>query len=90
VNAHGSTTTTDHDTIRRRAGARGGHPARVADTGDEGGLLRTDLRDADQRFAEIGWATFFRVFEDRKAAFLDQDRTAGRKTSRFYTFVTRG
>jgi hypothetical protein len=90
VNAHGCTTTTDHDTIRRRAGERGGHAARVAHTGDEGGILRSDLRNAEQRFAEIGWATFFRVFEDRKAAFLDQDRTAGRKTSRFGAFVTRG
>jgi hypothetical protein len=89
MSEHGSTTTTDHDTIRRWAEARGGRPARVADTGDEGGILRIDFQEPDARLEEIDWETFFEVFEERKLAFLHQDETTGGKTSRFNKFVAR-
>jgi hypothetical protein len=85
----GGTTTTDHDTIRKWAEARGGRPARVSGTGDEGGILRIDFQEPDERLEEIDWETFFAVFEDRKLAFLFQDKTAGGKTSRFNKFVSR-
>jgi hypothetical protein len=86
---HGSRTTTDHDEIRSWAEARGGRPARVADTGDEGGILRIDFREPDEGLEEIDWDTFFGVFEDRRLAFLFQDETAGGETSRFNRFVSR-
>ena len=86
---HGSTTTTDHDTIRRWAEARGGRPARVADTDDEGGILCIDFREPDARLEEIDRETFFEVFEERKLASLFQEETAGGMTSRFNRFVAR-
>jgi hypothetical protein len=86
---HDSKTTTDHDTIRTWAEARDGRPARVADTGDEGGILRIDFKEPDDGLEEIDWDTFFEVFEDRKLAFLYQDETAGGGTSRFNKFVSR-
>jgi hypothetical protein len=86
---HGSITTTDHDMIRQCAEARGGRPARVADTGDEGGILRIDFQEPDARLEEIDWETFFEVFEERKLAFLFQEETAAGKTSRFNKFVAR-
>jgi hypothetical protein len=86
---HGSTTTTDHDAIRAWAEARGGRPARVEDTGANGGILRIDFREPDEGLEEIDWDTFFEIFEDRKLAFLHQDRTADGGTSRFNKFVSR-
>ena len=86
---HDGRTTTDHDTIRAWAEARGGRPARVADTGEAGGILRIDFREPDEGLEEIGWDTFFAVFEDRKLAFLYQDETASGGTSRFNKFVSR-
>jgi hypothetical protein len=87
---HGSNTTTDHDTIREWAEKRKGRPARVADTGDKGGILRIDFQEPDEGLEEIDWDTFFEVFEDRKLAFLYQDETADGKQSRFNKFVSRG
>ncbi len=86
---HGSTTTTDHDAIRAWAEARGGRPARVEDTGGNGGILRIDFREPDEGLEEIDWETFFEIFEDRKLAFLHQEHTADGGTSRFNRFVSR-
>jgi hypothetical protein len=69
---HDGKTTTDHDAIRAWVEARGGRPARVADTGDGGGdgggggILRIDFQEPDEGLEEIDWETFFEVFEDRK------------------------
>ena len=86
---HGGKTTTDHDEIRKWAEERGGRPARVADTGDEGGILRIDFEEPDEGLEEIDWDTFFAIFDDRKLAFLHQGETAGGETSRFNKFVSR-
>jgi hypothetical protein len=86
---HDGKTTTDHGTIRDWAEARGGRPARVADTGGEGGILRIDFQEPDAGLEEIDWDTFFEVFEDRGLAFLYQDETAEGGTSRFNKFVSR-
>jgi hypothetical protein len=89
---HDGRTTTDHDTIRAWAEARGGRPARVADSGegkDGGGILRIDFQDPDAGLEEIDWDTFFQIFEDRGLAFLHQDETAEGGTSRFNRFVSR-
>jgi hypothetical protein len=86
---HDGKTTTDHDAIRKWAEARGGRPARVTGTGDEGGILRIDFQEPDEGLEEIGWDTFFTVFEDRRLAFLHQDETADGETSRFNKFVSR-
>ena len=52
-------TTTDRETIRRRAGERGGKPAVVRETGGNGdpGILRIDFpgRGDDDRLEQISW-----------------------------------
>ena len=83
-------TTTDHKEIRRWIEARKGHPSVVKATeGHDGeGLLRVDFRHPD-KLEDIDWDTFFETFEDRKLAFLHQDKTADGKESRFFKFVRR-
>ncbi|PYE83692.1 hypothetical protein [Pseudoroseicyclus aestuarii] len=83
-----SHTTTDHDTIRRWAEERDGHPARVEGTG-EGGVLRIDFGPEEENLQKISWDDFFRVFEDSDLAFLYQDKTQDGSTSRFNKFVSR-
>ena len=83
-------TTTDHDEIRDWVEKRGGHPAVVStteDNGRPGGLLRIDYDepggndDADLR--RIGWDEFFQIFDSNDIAFLyDPDGD-----SRFSKFV---
>ena len=70
--------TTDHDEIRKWVEARGGRPARVAQTApgkdDEqdgsGGILRIDFQEPDEALEEIPWSEFFDIFETNKLAFL--------------------
>jgi hypothetical protein len=88
--------TTDHETICRWVEERGGRPATVAATGDEedAGILRIDFPDRgpnrdDECLTEIDWDRFFKTFEDRKLAFLHQDKTSDGATSRFSKFVGR-
>ncbi|KIV67092.1 1,4-alpha-glucan branching enzyme [Rhizobium sp. UR51a] len=82
-----SATTTDHDTIRKWAEQRDGHPAKVDVTGD-GGILRIDFGEPEDALKAISWDEFFEIFEDRKLAFLYQDRTSGGE-SRFNKFISR-
>ncbi|ALG89206.1 MULTISPECIES: hypothetical protein [Actibacterium] len=80
--------TTDHDVIRKWTESRGGHPTRVAGTGD-GGVLRIDFHPPDDGLKTIEWGEFFTVFEDRKLAFLHLNKTEGGQPSRFNKFVDR-
>lgn len=84
-------TTTDHEQIRAWIEQRGGTPTRVKGTeDDEGeGILRIDFAEADDALEPISWEEFFDTFEDRKLAFLHQDKTADGKESRFFKFVNR-
>ena len=82
-----ATKTTDHDEIRRWIEERGGRPAKV-DTGGEGGILRVDFGDKDEKLGEIDWEEFFEIFEDNDLAFLHQDEKDGNQ-SRFNKFVAR-
>lgn len=85
-----SSTTTDHKAIRKWVESRGGRPAVVEGTeGRDGeGILRIEFRHAD-KLEDVDWDTFFKTFEDRKLAFLHQDKTADGKESRFFKFVRR-
>jgi hypothetical protein len=80
-------TTTDHDTIRKWAEERDGHPAMV-DTGGEGGILRIDFGEPNESLKRISWDEFFEIFEDSKLTFLYQDELKGGQ-SRFNKFVSR-
>lgn len=86
-------TTTNHEEIRQWVEQRGGRPARVKGTGDdgEGGLLRINFPDygGEGRLEDISWDEFFEAFEESRLAFLYQDRTAGGKESRFSKLVRR-
>ena len=84
-----SQTTTDHDTIRKWVEARNGHPARVKDTDDNGGLLRIDFNEPEARLEQISWDEFFRIFEENKLAFLYQETLEDGSTSRFNKLVDR-
>ncbi len=84
-------TTTDHDEIRRWVEERQGRPTVVDGTeGKDGeGILRIDFREPDDKLDEIPWEEFFKTFDDRKLAFLHQDKTKDGKPSRFNKFVKR-
>lgn len=85
-----STTTTDHEEIKRWVEERGGRPAIVKGTeNDETGLLRIDFGEPDEDLESIPWDEFFRIFEERKLAFLYQDKTKDGHESRFFKFVSR-
>ncbi|MSU89219.1 hypothetical protein GE300_06245 [Rhodobacteraceae bacterium 2CG4] len=83
-----SQSTTDHDTIRSWAEERGGKPARVEGT-DPGGILRIDFGEPEERLEPIEWEEFFRIFDQRKLAFLYQDKTESGGTSRFNKLIDR-
>ncbi|HEV2897354.1 MAG TPA: hypothetical protein VGX71_05830 [Pseudaminobacter sp.] len=81
-------TTTNHDEIRKWAEARGGKPSRVRDSG-EGGILRIDFGEPEEKLEEIGWDRFFQIFDQNNLAFLYQDKTEEGATSRFNKLVNR-
>ncbi len=84
-------TTTDHKEIRTWIESRKGRPTVVEGTeGKDGeGILRVDFREPDDALQPIGWEIFFKTFDDRKLAFLHQDKTADGQLSRFHKFVRR-
>jgi len=84
-------TTTDHKEIQRWIEERQGRPSVVTATeGKDGeGILRVDFQEKDDKLEEIPWDEFFKTFEDRKVAFLHQDKTKDGKPSRFFKFVHR-
>jgi hypothetical protein len=75
---------TNHDEIRKWAEQHGGRPAKV-DTEGEGGILRLDFQEKDEKLTEISWDEFFTIFDERKLALLLPE---GQK-SRFNKFVAR-
>lgn len=93
---HESHKTTDHETIRKWVEARQGRPAAVAQTheGDEVGVIRIAFSGGSEGegpggLEDISWEEFFEKFEEKKLAFLYQEKTKDGKTSRFFKFVTR-
>jgi hypothetical protein len=85
--------TTDHETIKKWVEERGGKPATVKSTahGGDAGLLRIDFPGykGEGSLEEIAWEEFFKKFDEKKLAFLYQDKTAGGEESRFFKFVSR-
>jgi hypothetical protein len=83
---------TDHDTIRQWAEDRGGRPATVKGTADEGaGVLRIDFEPERAESLEIiSWEEFFEKFDAENLGFLHQEETGDGSPSRFHKFVNRG
>ena len=84
-----SRTTTDHSEIQKWVESRNGHPARVRDSGGKGGILRVDFGEPEEGLEPIEWDQFFEIFDDRKLAFLYQEKTEDGGKSRFSKFVAR-
>jgi hypothetical protein len=76
--------TRDHDTIRRWADERSGHPALVEGTE----ILRIDFKEPDENLKQVSWDEFFDTFDERELDFLYQEHTRDGKVSRFNKFVT--
>jgi hypothetical protein len=86
--------TTDHRAIKQGAELRQGRPARVAGTGNGGdaGLLRIDFPEADEAdeaLEEISWDEFFEKFDEKRLAFLYEERTKDGAPSYFNKLVSR-
>lgn len=91
MNANSSKQTTDPDEIRRWAEARGGRPATVSGTeedGEEAGILRIAFRE-NESLEIIEWEEFFEKFEEEGLAFLYQEKTSDGSQSRFFKLVQR-
>ena len=54
-----------------------------------GGVLRIDFGEPDEALESVEWDEFFRIFDERKLAFLHQDKVESGKVSRFNKFIER-
>jgi hypothetical protein len=87
--------TIDHDEIRRWAEERGGKPAHVKGTGENGdpGILRIEFPTApnakDENLEPISWDEWFRKFDERQLALVYEERTAEGQISYFNKLVSR-
>ena len=88
-----STTTTDHDEIRRWVEEHDGKPASVRGTEDSGGagVLRIDFPGGagEDQLEHISWDDWFTKFDDEKLAFLYQQQKASGEDSTFFKLVSR-
>ena len=88
-----STTTTDHDEIRRYVEERGGKPARVKGTGDDSdpGILRIDFPGGagEESLEPMEWEEWFEKFDENGLAAILQERKADGEPSTFIKLVSR-
>ena len=88
-----STTTTDHDEIRRWVEEHDGTPASVRGTegGDDAGILRIDFPGGagEDQLEHISWDEWFETFESSGLAFLYQAQKADGSDSTFNKLVSR-
>ena len=86
--------TTDWDTIRRWVEERGGRPAvvKARSRGDyEAAPPRIDFPQYRSTgiLQRLPWEHFFQKFEEKRLAFVYQERTRTGQMSRFFKFVSR-
>ncbi len=88
-----TTTTTDHDEIRRWVEDHDGKPASVRGTegGDSAGVLRIDFPGGagTDDLEHISWEDWFAKFDDQNLAFLYQQQKASGEDSTFFKLVSR-
>lgn len=85
--------TTDHDTIREWAEARGAKPSAVEGTGgkDDPGIIRLDFPgySGEGKLEEISWEEWFEKFDENGLELLYQEETAEGEPSNFNKLVKR-
>jgi hypothetical protein len=88
-----STTTTDHDEIRRWVEDHDGQPASVKGTegSEDAGVLRIDFPGGagEDQLEHIGWDDWFAKFDRENLAFLYQQEKADGGDSTFFKLVSR-
>ena len=88
-----TSTTTDHDEIRRWVEAHDGRPAQVRGTGtaDDPGVLRIDFPGGagPDDLETVDWDRWFATFDASKLAFLYQEHKASGEDSTFFKLVER-
>jgi hypothetical protein len=88
-----STTTTDHEEIRRWVEQHGGKPAFVRGTqgDDEVGILRIDFPGGagEDQLEHVSWDEWFRKFDEQNLAFVYQEEKASGEDSTFFKLVRR-
>ena len=88
-----SSTTTDHEEIRRWVEEHGGKPASVRSTGskDDTGVLRIDFPGGagTDQLEHTSWDDWFEKFEQNDLAFLYQREKASGEDSTFFKLVRR-
>ena len=80
--------TTDHDTIRAWAQARGAVPAELTSPVRAPGILHFRFPDQDGS-DDVSWGAFFEKFEHAGLAFVFDDVEPDGKLSTFYQLVSR-
>jgi hypothetical protein len=86
--------TIDHDEIRAWTEERGGKPAHVKRTGENGedpGILRIAFPayGREDNLEPISWEEWFEKFDERGLAFLHEERTTNDEVSYFNKLVSR-
>jgi len=87
-----SKTTTDLNVIKKWAEQRDGKPTKVKGVGGkDDGIIRINFPgySGEDSLEDISWDEWYKIFQDRKLAFLYQDKTAEGKESRFFKLVER-
>lgn len=87
-----SQTTTDLKEIKKWAEERKGKPSKVKGVGGkDDGIIRINFPgySGEDTLEDISWDEWYEIFNDRKLAFLYQDKTADGKESRFFKLVER-
>jgi hypothetical protein len=90
-----TSTTTDHEEIRRWVEEHDGQPAIVRGTerggGDGDGVLRIDFPGGadESQLEHVSWDEWFKKFDDSDLAFLYQQEKASGEDSTFFKLVSR-
>lgn len=87
-----SKTTTNLKEIKKWAEARDGKPCKVKGVGGkDDGIIRINFPgySGEDSLEDISLEEWGEIFDDRKLAFLYQDKTADGKESRFFKLVSR-
>ena len=88
-----STTTTDHEEVRRWVEEHGGKPAFIRGTerDDDVGILTIDFPGGagEERLEHVSWDEWFDIFDRNELAFLYQEEKADGDDSTFAKLVHR-